>query len=318
MTRWALWIHGVRPVPELVAIARAAEERGAAALLLADEGIERDIYVTLAAVATATRRIALVPAITNPHSRHPVTTAVALATLAELAPGRVVAGLGVGGNMVFGPLGLRPARPFTALTETVDVVDRLLAGEVVDHEGEFTAAHAAIPWSPERLPVAIAGRGPRVRRLAADRADWVILAGQPVDAVPELIEGIRARGRRPTIVWNPSAAWTDEHVEELRGHFAYITVDLPPEERAALEITDAHVEELRAAVHFEGPAAAAVLVPDRVTSRYAIAGSQEEVAATIARTVEFARPELVAFHAHEYTVAYVNEVADVAARARLL
>lgn len=316
MTRWALWIHGVRPVGELVAIAQAAERQGAAALLLADEGIERDIYVTLAAIALATRRIALVPAITNPHSRHPVTTAVALATLAELAPGRVVAGLGVGGNLVFGPLGLRPRRPFTALAETVEVVDRLLAGEAVDHEGEFTA-RAAIPWSPERLPIGIAGRGPRVRRLAAERADWVILAGQPVDAVADLIAGIREHGRDPTVVWNPSAAWREEHVEELRGHFAYITVDLPADERAALAVTDDRVAALREAVHRRGPAAAAVLVPDAVTERYAITGDTDEVADAIAATVAQARPDIVAFQAHEYSAAYVEEVAEVAARAGL-
>jgi hypothetical protein len=40
--RWALWLHAVRPVPDLVGLARAAEDLGAYALLLADEGIDRD------------------------------------------------------------------------------------------------------------------------------------------------------------------------------------------------------------------------------------------------------------------------------------
>src|SRR5438093_401001 len=79
----------------------------------------------------------LMGAVTNPHSRHPVATAAAFASLAELAPGRVVAGFGAGGTRVFDPLGLHPARPFTALRECVDVVDSLLRGHAVSHRGEF-------------------------------------------------------------------------------------------------------------------------------------------------------------------------------------
>lgn len=319
VTGWALWIHGLRAVPELVEIARLAEQQGAAALLLADEGIERDIYVILAAVATATERIALVPAITNPHSRHPVTTAAALASLAELAPGRVVAGLGVGGSMVFGPMGLAPRRPFTALAEAVDVIDRLLQGHVVDHDGEFTAAHASIPWSPGRLPIAIAGRGPRVQRLAARRADWIIVAGKPLDSIVSVVRDVRTQaasaGRRPLIVWNPSAAWTDAQVADLRANFAYITVDLPPAERAELQISDALVERLRDTVHREGPSSAAALVPDAVMRRYALVGDREHVIAGVRAAVAEIRPELVAFHAHDYSAEFVLDVAAIAARA---
>src|ERR1700689_5937978 len=94
-SRWGIWLHAVRPVPELVSLAVAAEDLGAAALLLADEGVDRDLYVTLTAIAVATRRLALIPAITNPHSRHPVATAAALGSLAEGAPRPGGAGLGV-------------------------------------------------------------------------------------------------------------------------------------------------------------------------------------------------------------------------------
>ena len=140
--RWGIWMHGVRPVGELVDLARRVEYQGAEAVLLADEGLDRDLYVTLTAIGLATSRIALVPAITNPHSRHLVTTAAALASLAEVAPGRVVAGLGTGGSLVFGPMDLAPARPFTALAETVEVIDALLAGRAVDHDGEFRVVNA--------------------------------------------------------------------------------------------------------------------------------------------------------------------------------
>lgn len=317
-TGWALWIHGVRPVPQLVDIARAAEHHGATALLLADEGVDRDIYVTLAAVAIATHRLLLVPAITNPHSRHPVATSAALASLAELAPGRVVAGLGAGGNLVFDPMALHPARPYTALREAIEVIDDLLAGKTVDHEGQFKTSQAAIAWSPGRLPLAVAGRGPRVERLAAERADWTILAGKVIDDVAEVVARLRARGDgAPSVIWNPSAAWRPEHRDEIRWHFSYMTIDLPVDERRALGISDRQVAQLREAVHRDGPVDAARLVPDQILQRYAIVGSPDQVVRQLADRVARVRPELIAFMAHEYSPAFVAEVADIARSAGL-
>src|SRR5712691_11147388 len=134
---WGVWLHAVRPASELARLAAVAEALGAAAILVADEGTDRDLYVTLAVLAQRTRRCLLFGAVTNPHSRHPVATAAAFASLGELAPGRIVAGFGAGGSRVLGPLGLAPRRPLSALVECVDVVDRLLRGQVVDHAGEF-------------------------------------------------------------------------------------------------------------------------------------------------------------------------------------
>ena len=315
---WALWIHAVRPVAELVKLAQLAEDLGAAALLVADEGTDRDLYVTLTAVAVATRHILLVPAITNPHSRHPVATAAALASLEELAPNRVIAGLGAGGSLVFDPMGIRPARPFTALSEAVDVIDKLLAGEVVDHQGQFSASRASIGWSPRRLPIAVAGRGPRVEQLAADRADWVILSGKAVADVPNVVARLRSgHPGRPAVIWNPGAAWRPEHVNEVRSHFAYMTVDTPPEERRALGVSDEQVAHLREVVHRDGPEAAAHLVPDQITHRYAIIGDRDEVITRLAEAQQTVRPELIAFGAHEYSVEFVNETAEIAASAGL-
>jgi len=318
VTGWSYWIHAVRPVPELVRLAQRAEARGAAALLVADEGIDRDLYVTLAAIAVATTRISLVPAITNPHSRHPVATAAALASLEELAPGRVMAGLGAGGNLVFSPMGLKPARPYTALAESVDVIRRLLAGETVSHQGEFTAANASIGWSPARLPLALAGRGARVERLGAEEADWVILAGKALDEVPSLIGRLReGTGGGPAVIWNPATAWREAHVAEVRSHFSYMTIDLPPDERRELGLSDEDVEELRRRVHLDGPLAASHLVPDEVTRRYAMVGDRDEVVERLAHIRGLARPELIAFSAHEYSEEFVDEVADIARAAGL-
>jgi 5,10-methylenetetrahydromethanopterin reductase len=311
-THWGVWLHAVRPLPQLADLAAAAEDLGAAAVLVADEGTDRDLYVTLTVLAQRTRQVLLIAAVTNPHSRHPVATAAALASVAELAPDRVVAGLGAGGSRVLGPMGLSPARPYTALAESVDVIDALLGGEVVQHDGEFTARGAALPWSPGRLPIALAGRGPRTERLAAERADWVLLAGKAVDDVPDLVRRLRAGpGHPPAIAWNPGAAWTRAMIGEIRSHLAYMTIDLPPEERHELGVDDALAGRLREAVAALGPEAAGPLVPDAVLQRYAVTGSREAVVARIAALRALIRPELLLFDAGDYSAAYLKNAAAV-------
>jgi len=316
VTHWGVWLHAVRPLPELAALAAAAEERGAAALLVADEGTDRDLYVTLAVLAQATTSALLVAAVTNPYTRHPVATAAAFASLAELAPGRVVAGFGAGGSRVLGPIAVSPSRPFTALVETVDVVDDLLAGQVVDHRGEVTVASAAIPWSAGRLPIAIAGRGPRVEHLAGTRADWALLAGKATRRVDALERDLRAagaaaRGRAPKLAWNPIVAWSPAMAAEVRSHLAYITVDLPPDDRRRLGVDDDLAARLRSVVNAEGPDAAAPLIPDAVVEEYAIVGARADVVARLSDLCRRARPEVVALDASDYSVRFIEECADV-------
>ncbi len=296
---WGLWLHAVRPIPELAALAEAAEALGAAAILVADEGTDRDLYLTLAAIAQRTRRVLLIGAVTNPYSRHPVATAAAFASLAEQAPGRVVAGFGAGGSRVLGPLGLRPARPFTALRECVEVVRALLDGETVEHVGEFEA-HGTLSWCPGSLPIAIAGRGPRVERFAAERADWILLAGRPVRAMPELVGRLRstARATPAAIAWNPNVAWTEALVRDVREHLAYMVVDMPAVERAELGVDDG-------------------LVSDAVLARYAVVGDRSHVVRRLAELQGAVAPELFVFDANDYSVSFVEDLAALAVAAGL-
>jgi len=316
-TGWGVWLHAVRPARELADLAAAAEDLGAMAILVADEGTDRDLYVTLAALALRTRRALLVGAVTNPFSRHPLATAAAFAALAELAPGRIVAGFGAGGSRVFGPMSLKPRRPFTALVECVDVVQALWRGEVVDHAGEFVLQGASLPWSPGPLPIAIAGRGPRVEQFAAERADWMLLAGRKVDQVGPLVERLRARGfgsrgRAAAIAWNPTAAWTEPMVDQIRAHFAYMVVDMPTADRLALGVDDDRAAQLKELVVAHRLEAAAMLIPDAVLERYAVTGRRSQVVARLAELREHVRPELLLFDADDYSVAFLEEAAAVA------
>src|SRR5262249_60796705 len=119
---------------------------------VADEGTDRDVWVALTAIALGTDHLVVAPAVTNPFSRHPVTSAAAAASLAELVPGRVWYGLGVGGSRVLSPLGLSPARPFSALQDAVEVGRALLAGQ--------NAGPARLTWRRPGPAIPLAGAGP--------------------------------------------------------------------------------------------------------------------------------------------------------------
>jgi 5,10-methylenetetrahydromethanopterin reductase len=316
-TGWGVWLHAERPIAQLADLAAAAEALGAAAILVADEGTDRDLFVALAAVAQRTRRALLFAAVTNPHTRHPVTAAAAFASLAELAPGRIVAGFGTGGSRVLGPIGLVPERPFTALRECVDVVEALWRGETVTQTGEFSVHEARLNWAPRPVPLAIAGRGPRVERLAAERADWVLLAGRAFQTVPDLVARLRemggaSRGRAASIAWNPVAAWTEDMREDLRAHLAYMAVDMPEPDRARLGLDSRTTEQLRTMVNARGPRAASALISDTVLDQYAIVGERPQVVSRLAELRETVRPELLVFDAGDYSVEFLETVAALA------
>lgn len=318
MTDWGLWLHAVRPADDLADLAAAAEDLGASAILVADEGTDRDLYVTLTALALRTRRVLLFSAVTNPHTRHPVATAAAFAALAEIAPGRIVAGFGAGGSRVLPPLGLRPSRPLTSLIEAVDVVDRLLAGEVVEHNGSFAVHGARLSWSPGKLPIALAARGPKAEAFASARADWLLLTGRAVAGLPALVDrvraaGLAARGRAPALVWNPTAAWADEAIAELRSHLAYMAVDFPPAEQAELGLDHELVARLRETVNTRGAHAAAALLPDHVLAKRAIVGTRSDVVARLADLTARLHPDLLVFSLDRYAVDGIAALATLAA-----
>ena len=90
-----------------VELVQLAEELGFDCAWIPDQTFYRDPYVVLAALARATSTIALGVGVTNPFTRHPAMTARAIASVEELAPGRVALGVGAGNvRELLAPLGL--------------------------------------------------------------------------------------------------------------------------------------------------------------------------------------------------------------------
>jgi len=101
-------------------------------------------------------------------------------------------------------------------------------------------------------------------------------------------------------------------IEELRAHLAYMAVDMPPAERAALGLDADRTARLRELVNEGRPGAAAALVPDALLERYAVRGSRGQVVARLDALRERVQPEMLVFDADDYSVAFLERLAAVA------
>jgi 5,10-methylenetetrahydromethanopterin reductase len=136
--------------------------------------LQLDVWMTLARAAERTDRIGLGPAVLIPSLRHVVTTAAAIATLVELAPGRVQVGIGTGftGRLA---LGQRPL-PLAVVRRYVEDLRALLRGEVVDVDGapvQLLHGPGQAPARPIEVPFLFAIGGPRSEALAHEVFDGV-------------------------------------------------------------------------------------------------------------------------------------------------
>lgn len=169
-----------------VDLLRRVEAVGADAFLAADHpGVDASPFVALAAAAMVSERVRLGTYVANAALRDPVQLAVDVATLDHLSGGRAVLGLGAGhtpgewtaSGIAFPSAGARVGR----LAEVLDVVPRLLAGEVVHHDGTHFRLEDAVLMAPRpvqsHVPLLVGGNGRRVLRLAGRHADIVGLTG---------------------------------------------------------------------------------------------------------------------------------------------
>ena len=155
----------------------------------------RDVWACLALAATATETIVVGTCVTNLETRHPSVTAAAAATISEIAPGRVILGVGSGDSAIK-TLGMRPTR-VAVMEERIVAIEALLAGAEVTFNDRSMKLHTA---PPQPVPIYLAANGPRMIELAGRRcAGALVLTGfQPemISATRELIERSRG-GRQP-------------------------------------------------------------------------------------------------------------------------
>jgi probable F420-dependent oxidoreductase len=205
----ALGVWG-QTMAELREAAKAAEAGRFESLWTAE--LHRSAFVTTAAVATSTSRVAVGTGIALAFVRSPMILALSALDLDELSEGRLILGLGAGVRRLNEEWHARPyGKPAPHLREVVAIVRRFIAdshrGVPIDFDGEYEKTHVRHyqrPFHPVRdsIPIYLAGMGPWMLRLAGEVGDgWIAHELGSADylkkrALPLLAEGL-ARSARP-------------------------------------------------------------------------------------------------------------------------
>src|SRR5215510_7422022 len=205
--RTGLLILPAHEPARLADLAALAEDTGYDDFWLADERFFREVYACLTLCALRTHRIRLGPCVTDPYSRHPALTAMAMATMDGISNRRAVLGLGAGVSG-FRELGVDASRSAVAIREAVDLIRRLLAGETVTVKGrEVNFQDGRLDFAPPRrdLPIYVASQRAGGCRVAGRLADGAIMQGAVADPLVrffrETVHGAaREAGRDPAHV----------------------------------------------------------------------------------------------------------------------
>jgi len=206
------------PYWKIIYYAVQAEMGGFSNLWITDHFNNRNVYVTLTAAAIYTNKITFGPGVTNPYMVNPVFTAQAMATLNELAPGRVVLGIGAGDKTTLESVGVEMEKPLKAVQEAIDIFRKITSGESVVYSGEvFKTAGAKFLFKPRgTIPVYVGAQGPKMLEFAGKMGDGVLInACHPKDveyAVSCVKEGVKAAGKKLNEI--DVAAYTSFSVHE--------------------------------------------------------------------------------------------------------
>lgn len=188
----------------MVELAQSAEAAGLDSVWMAEGYYARDGLVPLAAIAAGTSRVQLGTIVINPFTRHPAVLAMSFATLDELSAGRAIIGIGSGArHQVQDQMGYDASKQLTAVRESLDVLEPMGKGERVELEGRVITARGVqlTIQGANPLPIYVAAAGPKMLRLAGERAAGVILPHSSPEfvryAVKVVAEGAEAAGRDP-------------------------------------------------------------------------------------------------------------------------
>jgi 5,10-methylenetetrahydromethanopterin reductase len=295
MDRYGLAFLGAPRVPEMVELARLAEEVGCESVWIAETRITRDGFVPAGAIAARTERIGIGTGIVNVFTRGPVLSAISFATLDETSGGRAIAGLGAGSPLVLAAQGQGFDKPLTRLREYVEIQRLLLRGGPVDYEGQTVRlAGAQLEFDPVRadIPVHLGVTGPKALEVAGEIADGAMLNGfLPPEYVRRARERIAAGAERAgrdlsaidiSMAMITSSDPDGQAARDAARPFVAMYMTRMPNIAAEMGFDDAELGRVRAAVAEGGLEAGLPFVTDAMVTAVTVSGTPDECRARIA------------------------------------
>lgn len=167
------------PPERLAGIAGAADDAGLSELWLWEDCFREAGFASATAALATTARLRLGIGVLPTPLRNCALTAMEIATVERLFPGRFVPGIGHGVQDWMGQVGARVASPLTLLREQLTALRSLLRGETVTVSGRYVQLdHVALDWPPAAAPpVLAAATGPKTLRVSGECADGTVLSG---------------------------------------------------------------------------------------------------------------------------------------------
>jgi len=181
MARVAMYLQDKHEIREGMAYAQYAEQRGFEAVWQAESRLVRDAIVPMAAFAAVTSRMKIGSGVINNWTRNIGLLAATFLTLDDLAPNRIICGIGAWWDPLAKNVGIERKKPLKAMRETVEVMKRLLKMERVTFHGEFhhvdgielDVVHGR--REPRNVPIYIGATQMGMMELAGEIADGVVL-----------------------------------------------------------------------------------------------------------------------------------------------
>ena len=214
--RFGVHVHLEGPVPEVIERVVLAEELGYDSVWVGDsQMIMPDPYAVLGACALQTKRITLGIGVSNTSTRHPTVIASGLSALADLAPGRVAAAIGVGGSS-HGALGRKPDK-LGDFRSNFEFIAGLLRGEEMPYNDQELKLVWATPERSSQVRLFAHAGGPKGQRQAGEMGYGVELpVGQ--DELPKALERVNAGaatagrtvGDREVCWWGVGTIWLSD------------------------------------------------------------------------------------------------------------
>jgi 5,10-methylenetetrahydromethanopterin reductase len=299
--RVALYLQDKHPIRDGMEYVRYAEARGFEAVWQAESRLVRDAIVPMAAFAAVTERIKIGSGVINNWTRNIGLLAATFLTLDDLAPDRVICGIGAWWDPLAKNVGIERRKPLTAMRETLEVLRRLLAMENVTYAGEFhqvqgielDVVHGR--REPRNVPMMIGATGPQMMELTGEIADGVVLNYcVPPDynhqALEQLARGAKRAGRTLDAIDRPQLIVCSVHEDQqiaLDGARELLTQYLAqqPHIAKASGVQPEVVAKIQAILGWpatkEQVRQAMPLVPDDLVQRITASGTPAEVKAKV-------------------------------------
>jgi 5,10-methylenetetrahydromethanopterin reductase len=179
--RVALYLQDAHDLRDGLEYVRYAELNGFEAVWQAESRLVRDAIVPMAAYAAVTNRIKVGSGVINNWTRNIGLLAATFLTLDDLAPNRIICGIGAWWDPLARNVGIERRKPLTAMKETIQIMRKLLNMERVTFHGEFHHVDGIeldvvhVRREPRNVPIMIGATGDQMMELTGEIADGVVL-----------------------------------------------------------------------------------------------------------------------------------------------